>query len=92
MTSSTNRVDVEVLSSDIYHSIKEILQRGLLHSLCQKKISDICPNDCRYLNSCMHVCMAYVAINKGWQDRLQVLQTHYYLCALLPSYIHCLDR
>lgn len=34
MTSSTNRVDVEVLSSDIYHSIKEILQRA--HSLCQK--------------------------------------------------------
>lgn len=34
MTSSTNRVDVEVLSSDIYHSIKEILQRA--HSLCTR--------------------------------------------------------
>lgn len=33
MTSSTNRIDVEVLSSDIY-SIKEILQRA--HSLCTR--------------------------------------------------------
>lgn len=55
-----------------------------------KGISDICPNDCRYLNSCMHVCMVYVAINKWWQDRLQVLQPHYYLCAVLPS-LHSLS-
>lgn len=83
MTSSTNRVDVEVLSSDIYHSIKEILQRA--HSLCQKGISDIC----RYLNSCMHVCMAYVAINKWWQDRLQVLQPHYYWGRVRVRVVQC---